>query len=52
MINAYRVLVGNLKEGESVVWIHLARDRDQCRAVVNTIMKLRALLKAGNFLTV
>jgi hypothetical protein len=26
---------------EDVDWIHLAQDRDQGRAVVNTVMKLR-----------
>jgi len=36
---------------EGVDWIHLAQDRDQWRAVVNTLMNLRVPLKAGNFLT-
>jgi hypothetical protein len=33
----------NLKETgwEVVDWIHLAQDRDQCRAVVNTVMDLQ-----------
>jgi hypothetical protein len=31
--------------------IHLAQDRDQWRAVVKTVMKLRISLNAGNFLT-
>jgi hypothetical protein len=26
---------------EDVDWMHLAEDRDQCRAVVNTVMNLR-----------
>jgi hypothetical protein len=26
---------------EAVDWIHLAQDRDHCRAVVNTVMNLR-----------
>jgi hypothetical protein len=26
---------------EGVDWMHLAQDRDQCRAVVNTVMYLR-----------
>jgi hypothetical protein len=29
-------------------WIHLDQDRDQWRAIVNTVMKLRIPLKAGN----
>jgi hypothetical protein len=32
-------------------WIYLAKDRDQWRDVVNTVMNLRVLLNAGNFLT-
>jgi hypothetical protein len=28
-------------EWEGVDWIHLAQDRDQWRAAVNTVMKLR-----------
>jgi hypothetical protein len=43
----------NLKETgcEDVNWIHLAQDRDQWWAVVNTAMNIRFLLKGGNFLT-
>jgi hypothetical protein len=26
---------------DGMVWIDLARDRDQCRALVNTVMNLR-----------
>jgi len=36
---------------EGVDWIHLAQDRDQWRAVVNTVMNLWVLEKTGNFLT-
>jgi len=36
---------------EGVYWIHLAKDRGLWRSVVNTVMNLRAPLKAGNFLT-
>jgi len=36
---------------EGVDWIHLAQDRVQWRALVNTVMDLRAPYKAGNFLT-
>jgi hypothetical protein len=36
---------------EVVDWMHLAQDRNQWRAVVNTVMKLRVRLSTGNFLT-
>jgi hypothetical protein len=29
---------------EGVEWMHLARDRDQWRAVVNTVMKVKLSL--------
>jgi hypothetical protein len=32
------------------VWIPLDQDRDQRRALVNTVMNLRVQQKAGNFL--
>jgi hypothetical protein len=32
---------------EDVDWIHVAQDRDQWRAVVYTVMKLRALWRLG-----
>jgi len=32
-------------------WIDLAQDGDRVRALVNAVTKLRAPLKAGNFLT-
>jgi hypothetical protein len=37
--------------GESVDWMHVAQDRDQCWALVNKIMNLRFPYKAGNLLT-
>jgi len=41
----------NLREigWKDVEWTHLAQDREQCRAVVNTIMNIRVPKKAGNF---
>jgi hypothetical protein len=30
-------------------WILLAQERDQCRALMNTIMNLRVLKNVGNF---
>jgi hypothetical protein len=32
-------------------WIDLTQDRDQCRALVNTVMKLRVPQNAGKFLS-
>jgi hypothetical protein len=36
---------------EDVDWIHLAHNRDQWRAVVNIVMKLRIPQMTRNFLT-
>jgi hypothetical protein len=36
-------------EGDGMDWIDLAEDRDQWRAVVNTVMNLRGPLNAGKF---
>jgi hypothetical protein len=36
---------------KDVDWIHLAQDKDQWLDLVNTVMNLRVLYKAGNFLT-
>jgi hypothetical protein len=35
---------------EVVDWIHLAQDREEWRALVNTVMKLRVPQKVGEFL--
>jgi hypothetical protein len=35
---------------DAISWIDLARDRDQWRAVVNTVMNLPVPYNAGNFL--
>jgi hypothetical protein len=34
-----------------VEWIHLAQDRDKCRAVVNTVVELRVLYTVRNCVT-
>jgi hypothetical protein len=34
-----------------VDWMHLAQDRDQWQAVVNTFMNLGVAQKAGKYLT-
>jgi hypothetical protein len=39
------------KRWEDVEWMHLAQDRDQWRALVNTAMNLWVPHKVGNFLT-
>jgi len=33
-----------------MVWIDLAQEKDRWRALVNAVMELRVLQKAGNFL--
>jgi hypothetical protein len=36
---------------DGVDWMHMAQDKDQLRALANTVMNLRVPKKAGNFLT-
>jgi hypothetical protein len=36
-------------EWDGMDWIHLAQDRDQWRALVNTMMKFRVPQNAGKF---
>jgi hypothetical protein len=36
---------------DGIDWIDLAQDRDQWRAVVNTVMSLRVPYNAGKFLS-
>jgi hypothetical protein len=35
---------------ECVDWIHLAQDRERCRALANTIMNLKGSVKCGECL--
>jgi hypothetical protein len=36
---------------ESMGWVHMAQDRDQWQALVNTVMNLQVPQRVGNFLT-
>jgi hypothetical protein len=38
-------------EWDGMGWIDLAQDRDQWKALVNTVMNLRVPLNAGKFLS-
>jgi hypothetical protein len=38
----YNIILNHREiEWDAVDWIHLIQDRDQCRALVNTVMNLR-----------
>jgi hypothetical protein len=37
--------------GQGVDWIHLTQNRNQCRALLNTVTSLRIPLKTMNFLS-
>jgi hypothetical protein len=37
---------------DGVDWINLAQDRDEWRALVNTVMNLRDIRNAGKFLSI
>jgi hypothetical protein len=57
LVRQRRRWVGNIKmdlreiEWDGMDWIDLAQDRDQWRALVNTIMNLRVTENAGKFLS-
>jgi hypothetical protein len=65
MWNVYKILVGrrrwrwedNIRMNhreigwESADWMHLAQNRDQLQALVNTVMKLQDPKQVGNLLT-
>jgi hypothetical protein len=48
-----RIILTDLKEAgyQELDWINSARDRKQWRALVETVMNIWILYKAGNFLT-
>jgi hypothetical protein len=52
-----RRLENNIKMGlreigwDNTDWIHLPQDMNECRAVVNTVMKPEVLLNVGKFLS-
>jgi hypothetical protein len=50
-IVGWTILKWILEREDDMDWINLAQDRDQRRALANTVMNLRVSLNAGKFLS-